>query len=115
MVRVLLVLVDPRPHRRRRGGAHRSRGASRRRAGATDRSFVSTALAQSTRWRALRANAPGIPVALFPGSAMQLTDQVDLVLLPSLVSGRNPQILIEEHVRAVPYLPAAPVPTLSTA
>src|SRR6266566_3405869 len=53
--------------------------------------------------RALRTHAPGIPVALFPGSAMQLTDQVDLVLFLSLVSGRNPQYLIEEHVRAVPF------------
>src|SRR5713226_6210035 len=65
--------------------------------------------------RALRAHAPGIPVALFPGSAMQLTDQVDLVLFLSLVSGRNPQYLIEEHVRAVPFLQQHPVPTLSTA
>lgn len=65
--------------------------------------------------RALRENAPGIPVALFPGSAMQLTDQVDLVLFLSLVSGRNPQYLIEEHVRAVPYLQQHPVATMSTA
>src|SRR5207247_10438656 len=65
--------------------------------------------------RVLRASAPGVPVALFPGSAMQLTDQVDLVLFLSLVSGRNPQYLIEEHVRAVPYLQQHPVPTLSTA
>ena len=65
--------------------------------------------------QALRENAPGLPVALFPGSAMQLTDQVDLVLFLSLVSGRNPQYLIEEHVRAVPFLQRHPVPTLSTA
>jgi putative glycerol-1-phosphate prenyltransferase len=65
--------------------------------------------------RALREHASGIPVVLFPGSAMQLTDQVDLILFLSLVSGRNPQYLIEEHVRAVPYLQQHPVPTLSTA
>jgi putative glycerol-1-phosphate prenyltransferase len=65
--------------------------------------------------RVLRQNAPGLPVALFPGSAMQLTDQVDLVLFLSLVSGRNPQYLIEEHVRAVPFLQRHPVDTLSTA
>lgn len=65
--------------------------------------------------RTLRQNAPGVPVALFPGSAMQLTDQVDLVLFLSLVSGRNAQYLIEEHVRAVPFLQQHPVPTLSTA
>src|SRR5437867_922130 len=65
--------------------------------------------------RALRTHAPGIPVALFPGSSMQLTDQVDLILFLSLVSGRNPQYLIEEHVRAVPFLLRHPVATLSTA
>lgn len=64
---------------------------------------------------ALRRAAPGVPLALFPGSAMQLTDQVDLVLLLSLVSGRNPQYLIEEHVRAVPFFQRSPVPVLSTA
>ena len=64
---------------------------------------------------AVRAAAPGLPVALFPGSAMQLTDQVDLILFLSLVSGRNPQYLIEEHVRAVPFLLRHPVATLSTA
>lgn len=65
--------------------------------------------------RALRESAPGLSLALFPGSAMQLTDQVDLVLFLSLVSGRNPQYLIEEHVRAVPFLQRHPVKTLSTA
>jgi len=65
--------------------------------------------------RALRESAPGLLVALFPGSAMQLTDQVDLVLFLSLVSGRNAQYLIEEHVRAVPFLKDHPVATMSTA
>jgi geranylgeranylglyceryl phosphate synthase family protein len=64
--------------------------------------------------RAIRGAAPGFPVALFPGSALQLTDGVDLVLFLSLVSGRNPQYLIEEHVRAVPFFERHPVPTLST-
>jgi geranylgeranylglyceryl phosphate synthase family protein len=63
---------------------------------------------------AVREAAPGLPVVLFPGSAMQLTDGVDLILFLSLVSGRNPQYLIEEHVRAVPFLQRRPVPTLST-
>src|SRR5207245_808665 len=64
---------------------------------------------------ALREATKTLPVALFPGSALQLTDQVDLVLFLSLVSGRNPQYLIEEHVRAVPFLQQHPVATLSTA
>lgn len=64
--------------------------------------------------RALREGASGLPVALFPGSAMQLTEQVDLVLFLSLISGRNPQYLIEEHVRAVPFFQRHRVPALST-
>jgi len=65
--------------------------------------------------QALRTAAPELPVALFPGSAMQLTDQVDCILFLSLVSGRNAQYLIEEHVRAVPFLQRHPVATISTA
>lgn len=64
---------------------------------------------------AIRDAAPRLPLALFPGSAMQLTDRVDLILFLSLISGRNPQYLIEEHVRAVPWLRDHPVETLSTA
>ncbi len=59
--------------------------------------------------------ASGLPLLLFPGSASQLVPNVDAVLLLSLVSGRNPQYLIEEHVRAVPFFRRHPVPTISTA
>jgi len=65
--------------------------------------------------RLMKREAPELPVALFPGSASQLSSAVDLVLVLSLVSGRNPQYLIEEHVRAVPFLAKHAVPTLSTA
>jgi geranylgeranylglyceryl phosphate synthase family protein len=64
---------------------------------------------------AIRRAAPGLPLLLFPGSAMQLTDQVDAVLFLSLVSGRNPQYLIEEHVRAVPFFQQHRVAAISTA
>jgi putative glycerol-1-phosphate prenyltransferase len=65
--------------------------------------------------RAARQAAPALPIGLFPGSASQLTDAVDAILLLCLVSGRNPQYLIEEHVRAVPFLRRHRVPTISTA
>src|SRR5882724_24430 len=64
--------------------------------------------------RAIRQAASELPLALFPGSALQLTAEVDVVLFLSLVSGRNAQYLIEEHVRAVPFLSRHPVATLST-
>lgn len=44
--------------------------------------------------------AVSVPVVLFPGNVMQLTDGVDAVLLLSLLSGRNAEYLIGQHVRA---------------
>lgn len=46
----------------------------------------------------------GIPVVLFPGSLLQLTDMADSILLLSLISGRNPELLIGNHVVAAPQL-----------
>ena len=66
--------------------------------------------------RALRRGANGVPVLQFPATASQLVAAVDAVLLLSLVSGRNAQYLIEEHVRAVPFFERHPeVAVLSTA
>lgn len=56
-----------------------------------------------------------LPLLLFPGSANQLVPHVDAVLLLSLVSGRNPQYLIEEHVRAVPFFMRHKTRAVSTA
>lgn len=66
--------------------------------------------------RALRRGADGVPVLQFPGTAAQLVPDVDAVLFLSLVSGRNAQYLIEEHVRAVPFLERHPeIEVVSTA
>ncbi len=111
----LLVLVDPvRTSGAEAAGIGRAAQAAGVRGLLIGSSFDGAARTHEVA-RALREHAPGIPLALFPGSAMQLTDQVDIILFLSLVSGRNPQYLIEEHVRAVPYLQQHPVPTLSTA
>jgi geranylgeranylglyceryl phosphate synthase family protein len=45
-----------------------------------------------------------IPVVLFPGNLLQLTRQADRILLLSLISGRNPELLIGNHVLAAPYI-----------
>ena len=45
-----------------------------------------------------------IPVILFPGNLLQLTHKADAILLLSLISGRNPELLIGNHVVAAPYL-----------
>lgn len=46
----------------------------------------------------------GIPVVLFPGNAMQLDPGADAILFLSLISGRNPDLLIGQHVVAAPIL-----------
>lgn len=45
-----------------------------------------------------------IPVVLFPGNLLQLSHKSDYILLLSLISGRNPELLIGNHVIAAPYL-----------
>ena len=44
------------------------------------------------------------PVFLFPGNLLQLCDQADGILLLSLISGRNPDFLIGNHVNAAQFL-----------
>lgn len=46
----------------------------------------------------------GIPVILFPGNLVQLTAEADAVFMLSLISGRNPELLIGNHVIAAPFL-----------
>lgn len=45
-----------------------------------------------------------IPVVLFPGNLLQLSLKADVILLLSLISGRNAELLIGNHVTAAPYL-----------
>lgn len=45
-----------------------------------------------------------IPVILFPGNLLQLTHNADIIMLLSLISGRNPELLIGNHVIAAPHL-----------
>ncbi len=46
----------------------------------------------------------GMPVILFPGNSMQLDPAADAILFLSLISGRNPDLLIGQHVVAAPIL-----------
>lgn len=45
-----------------------------------------------------------IPVVLFPGSAIQVDASADALLFLSLISGRNPELLIGQHVVAAPII-----------
>jgi len=55
-----------------------------------------------------------IPVILFPGNAMQISDQADGILFLSLLSGRNPEFLIGNHIIAAPILNQTDLEVLST-
>lgn len=45
-----------------------------------------------------------LPVVLFPGDFSQLTNFADALLFLSLLSGRNPEYLIEQQIKSVPFL-----------
>ncbi|NOR45833.1 MAG: geranylgeranylglyceryl/heptaprenylglyceryl phosphate synthase [Candidatus Delongbacteria bacterium] len=45
-----------------------------------------------------------LPLILFPGSSEQVTPNADGILFITLISGRNPDYLIEHHVRAAPFV-----------
>src|ERR1051325_9917462 len=45
-----------------------------------------------------------IPVLIFPGNSMQVSKHADGILFLSLISGRNPDMLIGNHVLAAPVL-----------
>jgi phosphoglycerol geranylgeranyltransferase len=45
-----------------------------------------------------------IPVILFPGNTLQLSSLADSILFLSLISGRNPEMLIGRHVISAPYI-----------
>jgi phosphoglycerol geranylgeranyltransferase len=45
-----------------------------------------------------------IPVILFPGSPSQISKDADALLYLSLISGRNPELLIGQHVVSAPFV-----------
>lgn len=62
----------------------------------------------------IRANCT-IPIILFPGSVLQISDKADGILFLSLISGRNPDLLIGNQVIAAPYLKSSKLEVLPTA
>ena len=56
-----------------------------------------------------------LPLLLFPGSFNQITPQIKTVLYLNLISGRNPQYLIEEHVKGAIKIQKYSIFTVPTA
>lgn len=56
-----------------------------------------------------------IPVIIFPGEKSQITDKADAILFLSLLSGRNPDLIIGEQVKSAPLVKAIGLEAVSTA
>ncbi len=59
--------------------------------------------------------ACNLPLFLFPGGLIQLSKNADGILLLSLVSGRNAEFLIGNHVQAAPFLKQSGLEIIPTA
>jgi phosphoglycerol geranylgeranyltransferase len=55
-----------------------------------------------------------IPVVLFPGSPSQISRHADALLYLSLISGRNPELLIGQHVISAPFVRKSGLEIIST-
>lgn len=64
--------------------------------------------------KTIKTTGPQIPVVIFPGSNLHINDHADAILLLSLISGRNPEYLIGQHVGAAPILKKSQLEVLST-
>ncbi len=56
-----------------------------------------------------------IPVIIFPGEKSQVTDKADAILFLSLLSGRNPDLIIGEQIKSAPIVKALGLEAVSTA
>jgi phosphoglycerol geranylgeranyltransferase len=56
-----------------------------------------------------------VPVFIFPGNLFQLSDRADGILFISLISGRNPELLVGNHVLAAPHLNRSGIEVIPTA
>lgn len=63
---------------------------------------------------ALIKDQTGIPVVIFPGSNLHISPAADAILFLSLISGRNPEFLIGQHVVAAPILRKSGLAVLPT-
>lgn len=85
--------------------------------GGADGFLVGSSLLLSTRFdeavREIKAHVR-VPVTIFPGNANQVSRYADAILFLSLLSGRNPHLLIGEQVKAAPAIKEfglEPIPT----
>lgn len=79
--------------------------------------FVGGSIVQNTILEELIAalkEKTNLPVILFPGDPSQISPKADGILFLSLLSGRNPDYLIEYQVQAAPILKRTNLEVIST-
>lgn len=74
--------------------------------------IVSDRLHRVIEW--IRTVTTEVPIVLFPGSNLHIDSGADAILLLSLISGRNPEYLIGQHVLAAPILKRSGLEVIST-
>ncbi len=101
--RLFSLLIDP----DKTAGIDLERTAIRAQESGVDLFFVGGSLLVSNTLfdtvQIIKANCD-IPVVLFPGDNMQVVPNADAILLLSVISGRNAEMLIGKHVVAAPRL-----------
>lgn len=60
-------------------------------------------------------NYTALPIVIFPGHPSQIAHNANAILFLTLLSGRNPDYLIEHHVQAAPLLKKSNLEVLPTA
>lgn len=108
-----LVLIDP----DKQDVESASAFASYSKKAAVDALLVGSSFLMSDRLDTVVQNAKnisGLPIIIFPGASNHISRYADAILFISLVSGRNPEFLIGEHVKAAPTIKRygiEPIPT----
>ncbi len=79
--------------------------------------FIGGSLIMDNRYHKIFTDikeSSNIPTIIFPGNTLQIDSSADGILLLSLLSGRNPELLIGQHVVAAPVLKRSKLDILST-
>jgi putative glycerol-1-phosphate prenyltransferase len=100
---LFFLLLDP----DRQSGKHNLILAENARDFGVDAILVGSSLVLSPHYAEsaeLIKRCASVPVIIFPGSSGQVSAQADAVLFTSLISGRNPNFLIDEQVKAAPLI-----------
>ncbi len=110
----LLVLLDP----DKKSPSALARFARTMETAGADAFLIGSSLMVSSSFeksvRAVR-KAVKLPLIIFPNSSGMLSGSADAVLFTSLLSGRNPNLLIDEHVKAAPLIKSLKLEAIPTA